>query len=139
MINMHRIIFSRIRYGVLLLFGLFYLSACTPPLPASLPTITVSELLTRLEDGSIPVILDVRSAEEYAAGHIPGAMNVPHNLLAEQLSSLNLSTSDEVVVYCEVGGRAGLAETVLREASHSNVRDLEGHMKAWRAAGHPME
>ncbi len=101
--------------------------------------ITPAELAERIASHSAPLILDVRSPREFASGHIPGARNIPFTELGTRLSELELSEDDEVVVLCEVGGRAAVAEAVLRANGYSNVRRLTGHMKAWREGGYRIE
>lgn len=113
--------------------------ACSAADPAPGSVIESAELLQRIADKTAPVILDVRSAEEFAAGHIPGAVNIPHTELAQRLPSMALRPGQEIVVHCESGRRAGLAATVLREAGYTKLRNLSGHMRAWRAAGHPLK
>ncbi len=113
--------------------------ACGAEAPAPGTAIEPAELVQRLAAKTAPVILDVRSPEEFSAGHIPGALNVPHTELAGRLPALRLAAGQEIVVHCESGRRAGLAATVLRQAGYANIRDLNGHMRAWRAAGHPLE
>lgn len=129
---------DRLRAAVALAL-LAAVAACAPEAPAGTPPIAPAELADRLAAGTAPVILDVRSPEEYEAGHIPGAVNVPHDQLAAQLESLDLPKSSEVVLHCERGGRAREAEEVLNEAGYSHVRDLSGHMQVWRAKGLPVE
>jgi rhodanese-related sulfurtransferase len=102
-------------------------------------SIEPSELAARISSDEAPFVLDVRSPDEFASGHIPGAVNVPVHELAERLLGLGLSPSDEIVVHCERGGRAEAAESILRESGYTGVRDLGGHMQAWRAGGHPLE
>ena len=85
------------------------------------------------------MILDVRTAEEFASGHVPGAVNVSHDQVSARLDELGSDLDRPVVVYCERGGRAGRAEAVLVDAGFSDVRHLEGDMSAWRAAGRPVE
>ena len=98
-----------------------------------------SELAARIAAAEAPVILDVRSPEEFASGHIPGAMNIPYDQLSERLAASGLSPSAEVVVHCESGRRAEVAEAILRDAGYTEVRDLTGHMAAWRASKLPLE
>jgi len=110
-----------------------------PILTASSPqVITSAELVERLEGEDVPVILDVRSPEEYAEGHIPGAINVPYDQIAANLDSLESFQTAEIVVYCRTGRRAGVAENVLREAGFTRVLDLEGHMTSWNEAELPV-
>jgi len=100
--------------------------------------ITAAELAGRLDGPDVPVILDVRSPEEFAEGHIPGAINVPYDQVGARLGSLEPYRDAEVVVYCRTGRRAGVAEEVLREAGFESVVDLEGHMTGWSEAGLPV-
>jgi rhodanese-related sulfurtransferase len=112
-------------------------SACAEDPPAA--TITAPDLAARIADASAPMVLDVRSAQEFASGHVPGAVNVPHGELANRLTSLDLAPGDEIVVYCESGRRAGTAEESLRSAGFTSVRHLEGDMSAWRESGLPCD
>jgi rhodanese-related sulfurtransferase len=101
--------------------------------------LAASELAARIEAGDPPLLLDVRSPEEFAAGHVPGAQNVPQDALEERLPELCLERAREVVVYCERGPRAARAAAALAAAGCSAVRNLDGHMTAWRAAGLPVQ
>ena len=101
-------------------------------------SIEPSELAARLSSDTAPPILDVRSPDEFASGHIPGAVNVPVRELSDRLGALELSPNEEIVVHCQRGGRAAAAEAILRESGYTDVRELSGHMEAWRAGGHPL-
>lgn len=96
------------------------------------------ELLARIEEGSQPVILDVRTREEYAEGHIEGAINIPYDELEGRSSELELSLEDELVVYCRSGRRAAVAEATLFELGYTNLKDLEGSILKWTEAGYPL-
>ncbi|MDH3687767.1 MAG: rhodanese-like domain-containing protein [Myxococcales bacterium] len=124
---------------IALFAALAALLACGSAAEEGAETTTGAALAARIEAGSAPVILDVRTPEEFAAGHLQGAVNVPHDQLAARLAGLGLDPSAEVVVHCERGGRAKAAEAVLHQAGFTRVVDLEGHMKGWRAAGLPTE
>jgi phage shock protein E len=102
-------------------------------------TITTAELAMRVESGSAPLILDVRTADEYAEAHIPGAININHMELPDRLAELAEHKQDEIVVHCASGRRAALAETALRDAGFADVRDLEGHMQQWIESGYPVQ
>jgi phage shock protein E len=106
---------------------------------AGAAAIGADELDRRIREGAAPFILDVRTPEEYAAGHIPGAMLIPHDQLAGRLAELPVRPGDELVVHCKTGGRAGMAEQTLVAAGYTQVRPLEGHMEGWRQGGHPVE
>jgi rhodanese-related sulfurtransferase len=102
-------------------------------------TIEPSELAARISSGSAPTILDVRTPEEFASGHIQGAFNVPLDQLPDRLASLKLLPGQEIVVHCQRGGRAKSAESILRQSGYTQVRDLSGHMEAWKGGGYPVE
>jgi rhodanese-related sulfurtransferase len=104
--------------------------------PASIEPGELAELIAA---GNAPLILDVRTPEEFAAGHLPGAHNIPHDQLAGRLGELGIAPDGEIVVHCQSGRRAAAAEQVLREAGYANVRDLSGHWQGWREAGLPTE
>lgn len=117
---------------------LLVLGSCGSAQPTA-ADISPSELSDRIAAGGAPLILDVRSPAEFEAGHIAGAINIPHDQLTQRISELGISPSDEVVVHCQSGRRAGMAEAALREAGYTNVRDLSGHMQAWNEAGMPVD
>ncbi len=98
-----------------------------------------SELAARIRSGTAPSIVDVRTAEEFSAAHIPGAIHISHTELGERVSELDAYKDKEIVVYCRSGRRAELAEAVLLNAGFTGVRDLEGHMLQWEENGYPVE
>ncbi|MDT8435230.1 MAG: rhodanese-like domain-containing protein [Gemmatimonadota bacterium] len=95
-------------------------------------------LRARLDDGDGPMILDVRTRGEFAAGHVPGAVLLPHDELAGRLGELPADPATEIVVYCRSGRRAAIAMDALRRAGYTNIRELKGHMPGWAAAGLPV-
>jgi rhodanese-related sulfurtransferase len=102
--------------------------------------VPASEVVERLSDapGDL-VLLDVRSPSEFESGHIAGARNIPVNELETRLAELDNVRDQEVIVFCEMGGRAVMAEGLLQGAGFARLGHLEGDMSAWRAAGHPLE
>ena len=83
------------------------------------------------------LLLDVREADEFHAGHIPGAMNIPRGLLEFKLSATpELSSRDlKIVLYCKTSGRAALAACALQEMGYLDVQSIAGGFDAWSAAG----
>ena len=122
--------------AVSLLLGLW---ACAGANDASGASISGDELASEIEAGKAPLVLDVRSEAEYRAGHIPGAILIPHDQLASRVGELAGHENDEIVVHCKSGRRAAMAEQVLRDDGFTHVVDLQGHMDGWKAAGHPVE
>lgn len=102
--------------------------------------VTQDALLERIQkkDASV-IILDVRSPEEFAAGHVPGAINIPYTHLPARIASIPSSTDKDVVVYCEVGVRAEKAAASLRDNGFTRLMHLDGDMKQWREAKRPTE
>jgi len=119
---------------LLMLVLLFSLSACGGS-PAGVSVISQTELLAAIDAKQSPIIIDVRSPNEYKGGHVPGAINISHTEIAQRLDELSGYKDKEAVVYCERGARAGKAEAVLLKAGFSQVRHLEGDMRAWRSKG----
>jgi hydroxyacylglutathione hydrolase len=101
--------------------------------------ISPAALLERIGRGDAPAVLDVRSPAEFAAGHVPGAVNVPFTSVLARSDSVRVPKSVPVVVYCGHGPRAWLAGTALRRRGYERVTVLRGHMAAWRQAGLPEE
>ena len=100
--------------------------------------IPVAEAEAAIRDAD--VLLDVREADEFAAGHIPGAIHASRGLLEFKLSgSPQLSSRDlSFVVYCKTSGRAALAAAVMREMGYLNLKSIAGGFDAWAAAGKPV-
>ncbi|MEO0374309.1 MAG: rhodanese-like domain-containing protein [Cyanobacteria bacterium P01_A01_bin.17] len=107
-------------------------------IPAS-DEIAPPQLLEQIETQTAPVILDVRSAREYREGHIPGAINIEFRQLPQRLSELPTTQGQAIVVYCETGVRAAVANVTLQNAGYTPILQLTGHMKAWRSKGLPIE
>ena len=110
---------------------------------AAVPQVTADALAARLAPGAAapaPIVLDVRRAEEFAAGRVPGARNVPHEaILADAARALGASTDAEIVVYCQSGRRANMALEALQKAGYTRLSHLEGDYPGWQSQGRPVE
>jgi phage shock protein E len=84
------------------------------------------------------LVLDVRTAEEFAEGHIAGAINISHDKINDNVSKIITLKDQTVVVYCRSGRRAISAENDLRAAGFSDLRHLEGDMNGWQSADLPL-
>ncbi|MFP4233584.1 MAG: rhodanese-like domain-containing protein, partial [Nitriliruptoraceae bacterium] len=81
------------------------------------------------------VLIDVREASDYEAGHIEGAINIP---IRELAANTNLIPTDRpVIVYCASGWRAGMSYSTLRLMGYENVRGWGPGSAGWEAAGEP--
>lgn len=104
---------------------------------AATPVIEQSEVLTQIKSPQPNVvILDVRSAEEFAEGHIPGAMNIDYRELGQHLTKLSAHKNDKIIVHCRSGRRAAVAEKLLINNGFSQVYHLKGDMLGWQEAKH---
>lgn len=101
--------------------------------------VTEEQVIGWIESGQGPVIVDTRTQEEYDAGHVPGALHIPYDEMAQRSSELDAYRDRGVVVYCERGTRAGKAAATLVEAGFPDVRHLQGDMSAWRENKRPVE
>jgi phage shock protein E len=81
-------------------------------------------------------LLDVRTPQEYAEGHIAGAINVPYDQLATRLAEV--PKDKDVVLYCRSGRRAGIAADVLAANGYKRLSHLDGDMIAWTEKGRPV-
>ncbi|WP_295503674.1 rhodanese-like domain-containing protein [Limnohabitans sp. Rim8] len=86
------------------------------------------------------VLIDVREADEFAAGHLPGAVLVPRGLLEFKLSGTPAFSGRDlkVVLYCKTSGRAALAAQSMQSMGYLNVSSVAGGYDAWVAAGKPV-
>jgi rhodanese-related sulfurtransferase len=76
------------------------------------------------------VLVDVRRPDEFDAGHIPGAVNIPVDDLRQRLRELD--ASQNIYIYCEAGLRGYLAQRILRQHGFENVLNLSGGYQLWR-------
>lgn len=80
-------------------------------------------------------VIDVRTPQEYAHGHLVKCQNININDADFQAKVSKLDKNKPVAVYCAVGGRSGHAATILTKMGFKTVYDLQGGITAWNAAG----
>jgi len=88
------------------------------------------------QESSDHILIDVRTPEEFASGHIAGAVNIPVQQLEQRLSEV--PDDKEIVVYCRSGNRSATASQILANSGYSDVYDMGGII-AWQQAGYPIE
>ena len=74
----------------------------------------------------LTLIVDVRTAEEFAAGHFPGAINIPHEDIIQGIQDFNVGKDQTVLLYCRSGNRSGQAEGRLQSAGFSGAKNVGG-------------
>ncbi|MDD4942425.1 rhodanese-like domain-containing protein [Rhodoferax sp.] len=86
------------------------------------------------------VLVDVREADEFAAGHLPGAVHISRGMLEFKFTANpSLQARDlNVLLYCKTSGRAALAAAALHDMGYLNVKSIAGGFDAWVAAGKPV-
>jgi rhodanese-related sulfurtransferase len=94
---------------------------------------------TRLMNQGPTLILDVREAEEYAAGHLPRARHIPLSQLSKRLDEIGKFKDKPVIVTCKTGNRSGAATRLLKQAGFTSVFELRGGLGAWQQASLPLE
>lgn len=108
----------------MLLVAALAVSACASP------TVT-GEAAHELVSKQGALLLDVRSPDEFAGGHLDGAVNVPVGELESRLASLPAKKDQDVIVYCRSGARSSRAAKILTTAGFTRVHDLGG-MSNWK-------
>jgi rhodanese-related sulfurtransferase len=84
------------------------------------------------------IILDVRTPQEYQEGHISNAINIPVQILGQQLDKLKNFKDKKILVYCRSGHRSAIASQILDRAGFKNVYNLKGGLFEWKASGLPL-
>ncbi|MBM4218940.1 MAG: rhodanese-like domain-containing protein [Gammaproteobacteria bacterium] len=84
------------------------------------------------------LVLDVRTPEEFSAGHVPGAVNIPHTELAARIAELEGARDNDIVVYCRIGVRAATALDVLEKSGFKRLLHLKGDYMRWSEEKRPV-
>ncbi|QPK64258.1 rhodanese-like domain-containing protein [Methylomonas sp. LL1] len=87
------------------------------------------------------LVLDVREPAEFAAGHLPGAVNIPRGLLEFKIDShpdFQAKQNADIVVYCQTGGRSALATLALNQLGYEKAVSMAGGFKTWAESGLPL-
>lgn len=109
------------------------LSAHADPGFASLP---MSEAVSVMQQEHAPLVVDVREPDEYAAGHVPGAINVPLGQVGEWAQ--DRPKDEAMLVICQSGRRSLKASQELAARGFTRVTNVEGGFRAWKERGMPV-
>lgn len=85
-----------------------------------------------------PVIIDVREEHEWKAGHLEGAILIPHERIGDELPKIISDRQTKIYLYCRSGRRTGIAYETLRKAGYGNLVNLETVEKASKAMNRPV-
>jgi rhodanese-related sulfurtransferase len=85
------------------------------------------------------VVVDVCETEEFAAGHIGNAKNIPLNQLEEKLAQQVKNKTLPLILVCQTGARSGRAVAIAKKLGYDNTQNMAGGLKAWQTANLPVE
>lgn len=105
---------------------------------ADIKEVSLEDASNAIQDSD--VLLDVRESDEFANGHISGAIHIPRGLLEFKLSNdPDLSARNlKIVLYCKNSGRAALAAKALHEMGYLHVQSIANGFEGWCQAGYPI-
>ena len=109
-----------------------------PDVNANAQQIDPQTLLQLIQTEQAPLILDVRSKQEYEQGHVQGAINIAYDQLQQRISLLNGKQHQPLIIYCRSGRRAQHAYQTLHNNGFSNLTYLKGHMNLWQQQHFPL-
>jgi rhodanese-related sulfurtransferase len=105
---------------------------------ASIKEVSIDDIKKMIDNKGKIIILDVRDKEEFETGYIPGAINLSRGMLEFKISTLIPDKDATIIVYCGIDLRGPLATKTLNEFGYKNAVNINGGLKAWKAAGYPI-
>lgn len=117
--------------------AIILLAGCSSTGSATTVNLNVSEFSQKITEPGV-IVLDVRTPEEFASGHIEGALNIDFNSgnFANEITRLN--PSETYAVYCRSGSRSGQATSIMHKAGFHDVSNLNGGVIDWTNDGLPL-
>lgn len=106
-------------------------------------TVSLAEFKAMLDRSEAGIIVDVREADEYADGHIAGAVNEPRGLIEFTIWKHvgypdKIDMNKKLTLYCKTGGRCALAAKSLQDLGFTNVASVDMMIENWVKAGYPL-
>lgn len=101
--------------------------------------LSVEQVREKLQRGENFRLIDVREAEEYARGRLPGAESLCKGILERDIEKVVPDPSTPVVLYCGGGFRSALAAENLKKMGYTKVASMWGGWGAWKESGYPTE
>ena len=100
---------------------------------------SIAEVKAKLDRGEPFHFIDVREDHEFAKDHARGARHLGRGILERDIETVIPDKQAEIILYCGGGFRSALSADSLQQMGYSNVRSMEGGIRAWREAGYPLE
>jgi rhodanese-related sulfurtransferase len=91
-----------------------------------------------LDNGPVPIIIDVREESEFGAGHIPGAVHLSKGVIERDIETAFPNLDTELFLYCGGGYRSALASDNLQKMGYTNVTSVDGGWRGWTDASYPV-
>lgn len=101
--------------------------------------VKADEVKAAIDKKEKAVFLDVRDPNEFAAGHLPGAINVSRGTLEFNVWGKIPDQSAKIYVYCKTAGRSALATKTLNDLGYKNAVLMDAQFEDWIKAGYPVE
>lgn len=108
------------------------------PIKDSQPSVTAVEFKKIMDSDKEFVLIDVRTASEYSAGHLPGAINIQRGLVEWVTPKMVDDTDEKIYVYCRTGARAAFVVQRLTQMGYTDVTNIYDSFKGWVEAGYPV-
>jgi len=108
-------------------------------LPDGFYSIGAADANTALSSTTPPVVIDVRTADEFKTGYIKGSVNIPINNLLADMTLLPADKSTEILTVCQSGHRGAMAMMALRMLGYTNVKSISKGINGWNAESLPLE
>jgi rhodanese-related sulfurtransferase len=105
---------------------------------AKITEVSAAQAKADLDAGKKFILLDVRSKEEFDAGHLPNAVHVSRGLLEFKIGRVIPDKNANIILYCRTGARSAMATLVLNEMGYVNAKNMAGAFKEWGTAGFPV-
>ena len=107
------------------------------------PLVNMEQFKAGFDKNDLGLIVDMRNPDEYADGHVPGAVNVPRGLLEFTIWNQvgfpdKTDMNKKMTLYCKSGGRCALATKTLRDLGFTNVTSADMAFENWVKAGYPV-
>jgi rhodanese-related sulfurtransferase len=106
---------------------------------AAIKTVSAADVKAAIDKKEKAVILDVRDPGEYAAGHLPGAINISRGTLEFNVFGKISDQNAKIYVYCKTAGRSTLATKTLNDLGYKNAVLMDAQFEDWIKAGYPVE
>jgi rhodanese-related sulfurtransferase len=98
---------------------------------------TVADVKRRQDAGEVFHLVDVREADEWSRGHLPGARHLSKGIIERDIEATIPDLHADIVLYCGGGYRSALAADNLQRMGYTNVTSMDGGWRAWTESGHP--